>query len=224
MDREEYFRRWADLHGGYDPAASALSCWWLTMAYAAARRCRAVPPVAVTATALGAGLVVPVLVLPGTAWWLAAAAVTTVLSGFLDSLDGAVAVVTGRDTRLGFVLDSVADRLADSAYVVALWLLGAPGWLCVAAGAVAALQEYVRARAGAVGMRGIGVVTVFERPVRVILAAALLIAAAVLPGAVSPAADTVVVTAGAGIWLLLAMFGTGQVLVAVRRRLGCGTD
>lgn len=213
LDREAYFRRWADLHGGYDPAAFALARTWLTTVYAAARPCRAVPPLAVTAAGLAAAVAVPLLAAPDRTGLLALAAVAAILSGFLDSLDGAVAIVSGRDTRWGYVLDSVADRLADSAYVVALWLLGAPGWLCVAAGALTALQEYVRARAGAAGVHAIGVVTVFERPTRVILVAALLVAVAVLPA-------QGVATAGAVTWALLGTVGTGQVLIAVRRVLG----
>lgn len=214
LDREAYLRQWADLHGGYDPRVSALARTWLSAVYAAARLCRSVPPLAITLAGLGAAAAVPLLAAPASAGLLAAAAATAVLSGFLDSLDGAVAVITGRDSRLGYVLDSAADRLADSAYVVALWLVGAPGWLCVVAGAAAALPEYIRARAGAAGMRAIAVVTVFERPTRVILVAALLIATVVLPGQ-----HAVVATAGAAIWAMLGVVGTAQLLIAVRRLL-----
>lgn len=214
LDRDAYFRRWAELHGGYDPSRSALAGSWLALVYAVARPLRAVPPLAVTAAALAVAGGVPLLTLPGGGAVLVAAALAAVLSGFLDSLDGAVAVITGRDSRLGYVLDSVADRLADSAYVVALWLLGAPGGLCVVAAAAAALQEYVRARAGAAGMAEIGVVTVFERPTRVILIAALLVAAALLPGQ-----SVAVATVGAAVWVLLGAVGVGQLLLAVRRTL-----
>jgi len=218
LERDAYFRRWADLHGGYDPSESALSRRWLSAVYAVARPCHAVPPAAVTVAGLGAAVAVPLLVAPSGDHFLLAAAIAAVLSGFLDSLDGAVAIGTGRDTPLGYVLDSVADRLADSAYVVALWLLGAPGWLCVVAGAVAALAEYARARAGAAGLRDIAVVTVFERPTRVILAAALLIGAAALPGQ-----DSIVATVGAGAWALLGAVGVAQLLIAARRILGTTT-
>lgn len=69
----------------------------------------------------------------GGRWPLAAVAVA-VAAGLLDNLDGAVAILAGRTSRWGFVLDSLADRLSDAAYVAALWLLGAPGPLCVAGG------------------------------------------------------------------------------------------
>jgi len=215
LDRDAYFGRWTELHGGYDPAAQALSRTWLTAVHAVACRCGPIPPAAVTVAGLLVAAAVPVLALGAGPLPALLAAVAVLLSGLLDSLDGAVAVTFGRDTRLGFVLDSLADRIADSAYVVALWVLGAPGWLCVLAGAVTALQEYIRARAGAAGMSGIGVVTVWERPTRIVLAAVLLALSAV------PAVpDGTFATAGAGGWSLLAVIGVVQVLAAVRRELG----
>ena len=35
-------------------------------------------------------------------------------AGFADAFDGAVAVVTGRTSRAGFVIDSVADRVGEA--------------------------------------------------------------------------------------------------------------
>ena len=52
--------------------------------------------------------------------------------GLLDSLDGALAIATGRASRRGFVLDSAVDRLTEAAYAAALWVAGAPGWLAAA--------------------------------------------------------------------------------------------
>jgi len=43
----------------------------------------------------------------------------------------AVAALTDRVTELGYVLDSMVDRISDGCYLLALWLLGAPAWLCV---------------------------------------------------------------------------------------------
>ena len=47
------------------------------------------------------------------------------LAGLLDNVDGAVAVLTGRATAWGAVLDAVADRVGDLALVGALLLAGA---------------------------------------------------------------------------------------------------
>ncbi|CAN5254154.1 CDP-alcohol phosphatidyltransferase family protein [soil metagenome] len=207
-DREAYFDRWATLHGGHDPRTFPPTRIWLGLAHAAARPMARVSPYVVTvAGMLAAGLV------PATAArWPLLAAAAVLLSGFLDSLDGAVAIGHGRESRLGFVLDSVADRLSDSAYVVALWVLGAPGWLCVLAGGLAALQEYVRARAGAAGMTVIGVVSVWERPTRVILTAGVLLGCAVAAGSTE-----LIGTLGAAGWVGLGLIGLTQVLAAVHR-------
>lgn len=213
--REEYLRRWSDLHGGYDAAGSALSLRWLTGVYALARPLAAagVSPTAVTWWGLWTAAVADALAAPGRRWPLVAV-VAVVVSGVLDNLDGAVAVLSGRATRFGYVLDSLADRVADTAYVLALWLLGAPGPLCVAGGGLAAAQEYTRARAGNAGMGQIGVVSVWERPTRVIVTAFALLGCGALPGHAGPVA-----TAGAAAWSGLGAVGCAQVLTAVRTAL-----
>ncbi len=73
------------------------------------------------------------------------------------------------------------------------------------------LQEYLRARAAAAGMTEVGVVTVWERPTRVIVTATFLAAAAVL-GDPWPAL-------GAWAWVGLGLVGFVQLAVVVRRRL-----
>ncbi|MBL7623591.1 CDP-alcohol phosphatidyltransferase family protein, partial [Frankia sp. AgB1.8] len=146
--------------------------------------------------------------------WPLLAAVIVLASAVLDSLDGAVAVLRDRVSPVGFVLDSVADRVADTLYLVVLWLLGAPGWLAVAAGAGLFLLEYTRARAGNAGFGEIGVVTVGERPTRVILTVAGLLAAGVLPALREPVAA--VTTAAV---LAVAAVGLGQLAAVLRRVL-----
>ena len=64
---------------------------------------------------------VAVVAAPSGRWPLVAVGLV-VLAGLLDNLDGAVAILSGRTSRWGFVLDSLADRLSDAAYVVALCL------------------------------------------------------------------------------------------------------
>ena len=181
-DRAEYFRRWAGLHGGYDPTTGGrLVRWWLSGAYAvAAPLARAgVSPGAMTAVAVAVAYAVPALAAvdgSAAAWGAAALAVA---SGFADNLDGAVAILRDRATRWGYVVDSVADRAADAAYLLAFWIAGGGAAVCVGAGAAIVLLEYTRARAGNAGMGEIGVVTVGERPTRVIVTALSFAAAAV---------------------------------------------
>ena len=224
LTRDEYFDRWASLHGGHDPRSSGLTRTWLSLVYDVARpiaRAGVGPgPVTLTAPVL-AGVSVAVLVASAepSGVWALVAAVLVAASGVVDNVDGAVAVLTGRATRWGFVLDSMVDRICDSLYLVALWVAGAPGWVCVVAGALMGMQEYVRARAAQAGMTGIGVVTVWERPTRVIVTAMFLLGAAVYPSAAASWAS-----AGAVAWVLLGLVGCTQVVLAVRRRLRSPND
>jgi len=216
MDREEYLRRWSALHG--EAAATGLVRFWLGLAHAGAAplaRARVSPNALTVLGLLGSVLVVPLAALGGR--WPLLAVPVVVASAFADNLDGAVAVMTARTTRWGYVLDSVCDRLADSAYVVALWVLGAPGWLCVVGGGLAGLHEYTRARAAAGGMAEIGVVTVSERPTRVIVTTTFLLGAGLYVSAAAAWA-----TAGAAAWATLGLLGLTQLLVVVRRRLRDG--
>jgi CDP-diacylglycerol--glycerol-3-phosphate 3-phosphatidyltransferase len=214
--RAEHARRWAALHGGYDPTGTALTGRWLAALHAVARPLarRGIAPDALTGWGLLAGLAVPAVAAAGGRWPLLAVPVL-VLAGVLDGLDGAVAVLTGRATRFGSVLDSVADRVADAAFVTALWPLGAPGWLCAAGAALGWLPEYARARAGAAGMTELAVLTVFERPTRLLLTGFLLLGCGLLPGRAGAVA-----TAGAAGWVLLGAVALAQLLVVARRRLG----
>jgi CDP-diacylglycerol---glycerol-3-phosphate 3-phosphatidyltransferase len=203
---DEYASDWQELHGGYDPrTGSPFVRGWLLFAYTVGRvvaRLGATPTtVTVAGVVLSAG--VPALARPVPL--LAAALV--LLSAVADGLDGAVAVLAGRVSRLGGVYDALADRASEACWLIALWLLGAPAWLVLAGGGVSWLHEYLRARATAAGMAEVGVVTVAERPTRVILT---------VIGLVAGLAGGTAVTVVAGVWALLAVVGFGQLLRAVR--------
>lgn len=215
MDRDSFLLRWSALHGGADPRARLVAAW-LTVVHACASpfvRLR-VPPDALTVAGVVTACLTPLLVGAGPGGQ-AAAVVIIVLSGLTDSLDGAVAVMTDRVTRWGAVLDATADRVADAAFVAALWVAGAPAWACVVAVGLAWLLEYVRARAGAAGMTEVAVLSVGERPTRVIVVVMFLLADLLRPAAVPSWAAL-----GAGALGILGLVALGQLLVAVRRRLG----
>ena len=214
-DLAGYLRRWARLHGDYEPAPASLAGRWLTFAYVLGRplAARGVSPDALTAWGVLASAAVAVVASPGGRWPLAAVGIV-ILAGLLDNLDGAVAILSERTSRWGYVLDSLADRVSDAAYLVPLWFLGAPGPWCVAGGAVMGMQEYARARAGNAGMGEVAVVTVWERPTRVILTAGLLLGA----GLLVDRADQIA-TAGGVAWTGLGLLGLTQLLFVVHRRL-----
>jgi phosphatidylglycerophosphate synthase len=147
---------------------------------------------------------------------LLAAGVLVGLSGLLDSLDGALAIGTGRASRRGFVLDSAVDRLTEAAYATALWAAGAPGWLAVVFGALCWLPDYLRARAGQAGVAETGALTVWERPTRVILTGLTTVGAGVVSGL--GVAD-LVVTAGTAAGALLGAVGVVQLGFSLRAML-----
>ncbi len=217
MTWQEYASAWSALHGGFDPEkASFLVRGWVRLAWRggnALARLR-VGPSTVTSLGLLLCALVPVVALASPV----AAGVVVLLASFADGLDGAVAVVSGRATRIGYVYDSVADRLGEAAWLVALWVAGAPAGLAIAAGGVSWLHEYVRARAASAGMAEIGVVTVGERPTRVSVAASGLVVGGVA-GLVHHGWGAIVMTAAVAAWLALALIGLAQLAAAVRRAL-----
>jgi phosphatidylglycerophosphate synthase len=214
LSREDYLAAWSRWHGGAG-TGSALVRGWLSLAYVLARPVVRLPPV--VATALGL-LAAGVAVVPS--WtggpWLLLAGVLVGLSGLLDSLDGALAIATGRASRRGFVLDSVVDRLTEVAYAGALWAAGAPGWLSVAFGALCWLPDYLRARAGQAGVSETGALSVWERPTRVLLTGLTLTGAGVL-GAFD--LERAVVIGGAAGGTALGAVGVVQLGFSLRRML-----
>lgn len=217
--REEYVAGWSALHGGYDAQGSALVGGWLRVLYPVARALAAAGVAPNLLTLLGP-------VLAGGAVWAAwsgapwAAVVLVALSGFLDGLDGAVAVVSARATAWGAVLDSMADRCSDLLLLLALWAAGAPAGACAAAGALLFLLEYLRARAAFAGMAEIGVVTVGERPARVVITAVFLGLGAVRGADAARWAEL-----GAWTTVVVCAVGLVQLGATVRRRLGrAGVD
>ena len=216
-DRDGYFDRWAATHGGYDPRTG--SAWvrgWLSMVLVLARPLarRGVSPDVVTWSSLWLALLVLLLADVGGAWAVAAG-VLVVASALLDSLDGGLAVLEDRQTSWGFVLDSVVDRCSDAVWVLAAVAVGCPLELALAVVFGVFLLEYLRARAGNAGFDEVGVVTVAERPTRVIVLAPTLAVCGALPSSAGVAS-----VAGPAVLLGLTAVGVVQLGVAVRRRSG----
>jgi CDP-diacylglycerol--glycerol-3-phosphate 3-phosphatidyltransferase len=214
LSRDEYLAAWSRWHGGAG-TDTRLIRGWLSIAYTLARPMAGLPPVAVTALGLA---VAALAVWPAAAGglWLIAAGVLVGLSGLLDSLDGALAIGTGRASRRGFVLDSVVDRLTEAAYAAALWVAGAPGWLAVVFGALCWLPDYLRARAGQAGAAETGALSVWERPARVAMTGMTLGGAGVVAAA---GGAELVVTAGTAVGALLGAVAVAQLGMSLRRML-----
>ena len=84
-------------------------------------------------------------------------------SAVADGLDGAVAIVADTSSAHGTMLDHASDRVADIAAGIVLYRAGAPGILVVPAIALSFAQE--------TWLRRTSVVTVNERPTRIVCAA-----------------------------------------------------
>lgn len=207
---EQYLAQWSALHGGVRP--EGLVGAWLRLAHLLVRPLAAlrVPPwsVSLTGVALAALAIWPAATLP------ALAALLIGLSGLCDGLDGTLALVTGRVSRLGSVLDAVCDRVVDLCLAFALWLTGAPAWLALACGVLAFGHEYLRASARVAGLSGVGVISVAERPSRLVVTAMFLLAAG------TPLRDAAWwATAGALVLVVLGVAGLVQLSIAVTRAL-----
>lgn len=215
LDRDSYFARWAELHGGYDPSGSRYVRGWLGLVHALARPLarRGVQPDVVTVWSVWLALLVMVLARIGGRGWLLAGLVL-VLSGLVDNLDGCVAVLQDRTSAWGYLLDSALDRVSDALFLVALVAAGCPGWLAVTTGFGCFLLEYVRARAGNAGGDPVVRITVAERSTRVLVLAPTLLLCGVLP-----ARAGVVAAAGVGVLAVLTVVGLAQLAPAVRRQL-----
>ncbi len=198
MSFEEHVAGWSRLHGDLDP--SPLVRRYLRLVH------RLAVPVARTGVHPDL-LTLLSLVVAGPVLWVPAriAAAMILVSAVLDALDGSVALLQGRPTRWGYVLDSVVDRLVDGLVLGALVVAGAPPGLAVGCGALVVLLEYTRARAGNAGGSEVGTVTVAERPVRLLV----------------PVSGLLLAAPTAALWVLTALTGAGlvQLLIAVRAQL-----
>lgn len=97
-------------------------------------------------------------------WWL-------ILIGlFLDGVDGQVALATNRASKSGAVIDSISDRTVEFIWAVGMILVGLNFAIVLTFIGLAWVQEYLRARAGGLGFRKIGLITIGERPTRGVFA------------------------------------------------------
>lgn len=206
---------WSARHDGVRP--SPVVRGWLRMVRAlAAGPLLRVPPDVLSATGvLALAGALAAVAGPG---WPALAVPLIAAAGVLDGLDGAVALRTGRARPLGAVVDAMADRIGDLLLGGVLLVLGAPHAWVASALALMFLLEYLRARAQAVGMPGVGTVTVAERPTRLIVVGLAAAGAAAFPAGVPPL--------GWGWGLLMAVTWTAagavglvQLVVGVRRSM-----
>ena len=160
MNQSDFFKAWSQLHGG--ARISGIVKGWLTISFVIAKllvRLR-VAPNAITLL----GLFFAVLTSLNSQSLIAA--LFLLLSLASDGIDGSLALVKKSASSRGAILDAVTDRIAEGFWALTFYYLGAPLWIVLTAWLSAFTQEYVRARAGGLGLREVGVVTIGERPIR----------------------------------------------------------
>ena len=160
MTKDEFFLAWSKLHG--DAKVSGIVKGWLSISFPVSK---ALAKIRVTPNALTIlGLVFGILLyMNSSAIW---APLILVISLICDGVDGSLAIITRQSSKWGALLDSVVDRLTEVFWVLALYSLGVDSKILITVLILASTQEYLRARAGGVGLKQVGVVTVAERQVR----------------------------------------------------------
>ena len=170
MNKSEFLTAWSKLHG--DAQVSGVVKAWLNISYLISKPLSriGVTPNALTISGLFFGII---LYLYAQTIW---APILLVISLICDGIDGSLAILTGKSSKWGALLDSLADRITELFWVLALYKIGVGMNLLIAVLLIASVQEYLRARAGGLGVNEVGVVTPAERPVRASLIVALSIA------------------------------------------------
>ena len=152
-------QEWSAIHGGTE--IRGITKFWLKLSPILAKPFISlrISPNIVTTLSLFSAL--PLIFAPKMWIWV-------LVSLILDGLDGTIAILSKKITKFGAALDSIADRAVEFIWIVALYKNGVNLIVLGFFLGGAWLQEYLRARAGGLGIRNISVVTISERPVRAI--------------------------------------------------------
>lgn len=188
MNQSEFFAKWSKLHG--DATISGIVKGWLRISFIL------VKPIAklkITPNMLSTfGLFFGVLLFFNAEnnW----AILLLITSLICDGVDGSLAIVTNKESKWGAAVDSIFDRLTEVFWALTFIAIGANQNVVMAAVLLAAVQEYLRARAAGLGLAEVGVVTIAERPVRAAILFVALVAAAL---------DLEIINQIAIIWLVM---------------------
>ena len=160
MNQSDFFKSWSSLHG--NAKISGIVKGWLTISYLLVKPLAKlkITPNILTIFGLFFGVL---LYLNALSNW---AVILLTLSLICDGIDGSLAIITGKASKWGATLDSVVDRVTEFFWALTFIAIGANTNVVIAALLIASVQEYLRARAGGLGLSEVGVVTIAERPVR----------------------------------------------------------
>ncbi|CAB4337039.1 unannotated protein [freshwater metagenome] len=171
MNQSEFFAKWSKLHG--DATISGIVKGWLRISFILVRP---IAKLKITPNMLSTfGLFFGVLLFFNAEnnW----AILLLITSLICDGVDGSLAIVTNKESKWGAAVDSIFDRLTEVFWALTFIAIGANQNVVMAAVLLAAVQEYLRARAAGLGLAEVGVVTIAERPVRAAILFVALVAA-----------------------------------------------
>jgi CDP-diacylglycerol--glycerol-3-phosphate 3-phosphatidyltransferase len=160
MSKDEFLAKWSQLHSG-SPVTGIVGAWLsISYRFGLIATLLRITPNALTLLGLLAAV--------ATAYWALSlwAIALLVFSLFCDGIDGSVAIFQKKESARGAIFDSVADRISEAMWLVALYRIGVPAWITILLWVIASVQEYARARLSSLGVNELGVVTPVERPVR----------------------------------------------------------
>lgn len=188
MLKSNFFAAWSKLHG--DAQISGIVKGWLTISYYLVKP---LVKLRVTPNMLSvAGLFFGVaLYLNAQSVWAIGLLVASLLC---DGIDGSLAIISNKTSKWGAALDSILDRTTELFWVLTFISIGGDEYLVICAAVLAFAQEYLRARAGGLGLTEVGVVTIAERPVRASILFVALIAFTI---------DLQIINLLAALWLIL---------------------
>ena len=206
----DYESAWSTLHGEAQP--SPMIRMWLRVMFVITTPLLRISPNAIT---LGSGLFaigLAALARVPACYWLVAFGILAL--GILDGIDGVLAVRRNQVTQWGAFLDSMIDRVVDVAIAVMLVFAGADPLVVMVAVTLTLVHEYMRARAASVGYRLVGVVSVAEKPTRIIVGVISFTACSVVRGHAAQFS-----TISAWVWLVIALVGLVQLFTTYRKEL-----
>lgn len=169
ISRDEFNTRWSQLHGGAKIEGAVKG--WLAISFPLARALaflRITPNImTLIGVLLSAAMLIPVFT-GEEIIQLFPAIILLVLSLIADGVDGSLAIYQDRESELGGIYDTIADRISEAFWLTFLFYIGLPAGFAIAIWILGATQEYARARLASMGHPQVGVVTPAERPVRAI--------------------------------------------------------
>ena len=168
MNRREYLATWSKIHGFADGSEiSGVARIYLGLNFYLVQPFLFLRMSPNVVTLLAPVLASAALVVEGNLW----IALCVLASLLVDGFDGAVAIISGKNSRLGAVWDGIIDRVTELLWIGALYYGGISPAILLVIWVLVATQEYGRAKLAHVAGNVLGVVTICERPVRGLLVA-----------------------------------------------------